>query len=172
MAKQKNPHSEVVRRTNEDISKIIASFQNGPKFMQSEEDPRTTARHAAIASAPASVQQLLAQGYTQEFVHRLAKLIEAAGQAPPPPQSPDAVDRNAYYNLPVGVDVQEFGEHVPFDSGRRGSPRPYYFNDKGSRDLLQRYLPFQGKDGNWYQFEPGPDDGWLPLDPRRGTQEG
>jgi hypothetical protein len=42
--------------------------------MQDHVSPRTQAKRDTIANASPEIQALLDQGYTQEFVHRLAKL--------------------------------------------------------------------------------------------------
>lgn len=60
---------------NDDISKVLATFKDAPGFMEKHISARTKARHATIENAPPEVRALEGQGYTQEFIHRLAKLL-------------------------------------------------------------------------------------------------
>lgn len=72
----KHPHTRAIQLAADDIAKVIASFQTGPEFMEDPASATTRARRQAIANAPSDVQALLGQGHTQEFVQRLAKLIQ------------------------------------------------------------------------------------------------
>lgn len=69
-----HPHTRAVAMANNEITKVIDMLRTGPKFMQDPVSARTQAKRDVIAGAPADVQGLLGQGFTQEFVHRLAKL--------------------------------------------------------------------------------------------------
>lgn len=166
MANAPHPHTEAVRQTNNVIAQVIASMKEGPKFMEEAVSERTRARRERIENAPTSVQGLLAQGYTQDFVHRLAKLIEGAGAPRPipsgPVQSPDARDRNWAY-MPTGQDIQELPEPwpTPFRSSYQGVPQPYLYNEfKPSSPV------FQFPEG--YEY---PDDGFLPGDPHNRAEQ-
>lgn len=75
MAGKQHIHTRAVSAANDDITKVIESLKEGPKFMQETVSPRTQARRDAIENAPEEVKALLQQGYTQEFVHRLARLM-------------------------------------------------------------------------------------------------
>lgn len=68
-------HTAAVKLAHQDVQKVIDLFKDGPKFMQDPVSSRTQARRDVIANAPQHVQDLEAQGYTQEFVHRLAQLM-------------------------------------------------------------------------------------------------
>ena len=56
----------------DDLKGVIKTFSDGPQFMADPRDPRTVARHAAIANAPADIQAL--RGTVSDAVlHALSK---------------------------------------------------------------------------------------------------
>jgi hypothetical protein len=71
-----NPHSQVVSLVNQDITKVVELLKQGTGFMEDPISPRTQSRRDALANAPESVRSLLDQGHTQEFVARLARLMQ------------------------------------------------------------------------------------------------
>ncbi len=66
--------SHAAKLAGDDMKKVIQTFSDGPQFMGDTRDPRTIARHETIANAPPEVQALAGQGFTQEFLHALAKI--------------------------------------------------------------------------------------------------
>lgn len=62
MKQKTHPHTGAVKMAGDDFRKVVKTFTDGPKFMQDEVDPRTKARHEALASLPADVQKMLDEG--------------------------------------------------------------------------------------------------------------
>ena len=58
MAKPKHQPTHAVKLAGDDLKKIIQTFSDGPQFMADTRDPRTVARAAALANAPADIQAL------------------------------------------------------------------------------------------------------------------
>lgn len=67
-------HTRAVHLAVNTIDSVIKAMDGEGHFMGKEQSPRTQARLARIEKAPPEVKALLDQGFSRQFVERLARL--------------------------------------------------------------------------------------------------
>lgn len=73
MPRNQHPHNDVVKMVSDDMTSVIQSFKDGPKFMDQTKSPSTEARLALVANAAPDIRALdgtLSKG----LLERLARL--------------------------------------------------------------------------------------------------
>jgi len=70
--KIQHPPTNAMKMAGDDMKRVIQTFSDGPKFMDDTRDPRTIARHEAIANAPADIQALRGK-VSDAVLHALSK---------------------------------------------------------------------------------------------------
>ena len=77
-----SPHTQAVQMASDNIKKVVSGFGQHRSFMQTTTN-QTANRNAMISSTPETAG-LQEQGYSQEFLGRLAKVAQNVAPLPSP----------------------------------------------------------------------------------------